>query len=153
MESKPLKRHVALQPLSREHHYALLLCWKIRRGLASNIDPERIGSFVQEMWKHQLAEHFEIEEKFLYPIIGHANEHVLDAIADHRLLKWLIVMEPFTSISLARIEKQLANHIRLEERTLFPEIQAIATEQQLQLIEKVHDCPVQELQWEDDFWK
>ncbi|WP_241739476.1 hypothetical protein [Aestuariibaculum marinum] len=29
---KPLKRHKALQPLSREHHYGLLLTWKIRTG-------------------------------------------------------------------------------------------------------------------------
>ncbi|MGN5955721.1 hemerythrin domain-containing protein [Sphingobacterium lactis] len=152
MENKPLKRHAALQPLSREHHFALLLCWKIRKGLQNSVDPERIGAYVKEMWKHQLSEHFELEEKFLYPIIGHQHEYILDAIADHRLLKWLILLEPFTTLTLARIEKNLASHIRLEERVIFPEIQKVATEEQLEIVEKVHDVPIQELVWDDPFW-
>jgi len=31
--NQPIKRHVALQPVSREHHYGLLLSWKIRDSL------------------------------------------------------------------------------------------------------------------------
>ena len=42
MDNKPLKRHKALQPLSRDHHHGLLLSWKIRSGFKKNIDVERI---------------------------------------------------------------------------------------------------------------
>lgn len=152
MLNKPLKRHPALQPLSREHHFALLLCWKIRKGLQNSVSPERIGAYVKEMWKQQLSSHFELEEKFLYPIIGQQYECILDAIADHRLLKWLILLQPFSNKTLSRIEKKLASHIRLEERVIFPEIQKVATEKQMKMVEEIHNEPIEELSWEDNFW-
>lgn len=40
--SKSIKRTKALQPLSRDHHHGLLLCWKIRQGIKLNVEPERI---------------------------------------------------------------------------------------------------------------
>ncbi len=40
--SKPIKRSVALKPLSREHHHGLLLSWKIREGFNRNVEIERI---------------------------------------------------------------------------------------------------------------
>lgn len=40
--SQPIKRHPSLQPLSREHHYGLLLSWKIREGFKREVPPERI---------------------------------------------------------------------------------------------------------------
>ena len=153
MEEKPLKRHIALQPLSRDHHFSLLLCWKIRRGLNLSIDPDPIGNYLKQVWQHQLAEHFELEEKFVFPLLDASNPVVLDAIADHRLLKWLIMLHPFTHFTLHRIEKNMVTHIRLEERVIFPEIQKIASPEQLELIAKVHDCPMKELDWEDIFWK
>jgi len=42
MKTVPIKRSIALQPLSREHHHGLLLCWKIRTGLKKGIDIDRI---------------------------------------------------------------------------------------------------------------
>ena len=38
--TKPLKRNPNLVPLSREHHYGLLFCWKLKQGLANGTDPE-----------------------------------------------------------------------------------------------------------------
>ncbi len=43
---KPQKRHIALQPLSREHHQGLLLSWKIRKGLSRKIEFDRIQNYV-----------------------------------------------------------------------------------------------------------
>lgn len=102
MSTKPLKRNSALQPLSREHHFALLLCWKIRRGLELNIALERIGKYVQAMWKHQIADHFDIEERYVFSIMDQSDELVLKAVLDHRLLKRLVSEEPFTIKTLNR---------------------------------------------------
>jgi hypothetical protein len=44
-QTKPLKRHAALQPLSREHHHGLLLGWKIRTGLSNGAPLERIKAY------------------------------------------------------------------------------------------------------------
>lgn len=43
---KPIKRHTALKPLSREHHHGLLLSWKIREGLKRNIEIPRIKKYI-----------------------------------------------------------------------------------------------------------
>lgn len=152
METKPLKRHKALQPLSREHHLALLLCWKIRRGLEMDIAPDRIGKYVTAMWHHQLAEHFETEERFIFPILGQDHDLVREAILDHRYFKRMILNEPFTIKTLNRIEERLERHVRLEERHLFPFIQMAATEEQMTQVEEVHNDFVTELKWVDQFW-
>ena len=152
MENKPIKRHKALQSLSREHHFGLLLCWKIRRGLELEVAPDRIGAYLKEMWEHQLAEHFDMEEKYVFPILAQGDSLVKEAMFDHRLLKRLILMEPFTIKTLNRIEEKLERHIRLEERELFPAVQLNATEAQLLIIEEAHQTSALELEYEDQFW-
>lgn len=152
MKSKPLKRHEALIPLSREHHFALLLAWKIRRGLELGIDHNRIGRYVQKMWYHQLEEHFDIEENYIFPILGSDHEWILQAVADHRLFKRLILEEPFSIESLNRIKEQMETHVRLEERQIFPLIQEIASEEDYEEVKKKHSHSAQELDWDDQFW-
>lgn len=152
MRKAPLKRHVALRPLSREHHFALLLSWKIRRGLELGIDPIRIGRYVQKMWHHQLEEHFEIEERVVFPILGSDHEFVVEATADHRLFKRLILDEPFTIKTLNRIEERMEKHVRLEERQIFPLIQEKASEDDFKEISRQHVHEIVELDWDDQFW-
>lgn len=147
-----LKRHIALQPLSREHHFALLLCWKIRRGLELEVSLDRISKYVVNMYNHQLSQHFDIEENFVFPIVDKEHPGVNRAIYDHRTLKRLILMEEHSSKVLNRIEELLEAHIRFEERTLFPEIQQMASEEQWKIITAAHDHPVSELSWNDQFW-
>src|SRR5690606_3210653 len=62
MAHTPIKRHKALQGVSREHHHGLLLCWKIRTGLAKNISPDRIKTYVDWFFDVYLRPHFELEE-------------------------------------------------------------------------------------------
>ena len=71
--SEPIKRNEALVQLSRDHHYGLLLCWKIREGIKRRIEPQRIKNYVDWFWLHHLEQHFEIEEKYLFPILGNQN--------------------------------------------------------------------------------
>ncbi|GAA3575326.1 hypothetical protein [Snuella lapsa] len=70
MDKKPLKRHKALQPLSREHHHGLLLSWKIRSGLSRNIPVERIKIYTDWFFETHLIPHFEMEEKYIFPILN-----------------------------------------------------------------------------------
>jgi len=44
--SEPIKRNEALKPISRDHHHALLLGWKIRQGIKNKIPAERIKKYV-----------------------------------------------------------------------------------------------------------
>ena len=149
---EPIKRHVLLRPLSREHHHGLLLCWKIRTGLKNNTEPFRIKRYADWFFEKHLVPHFEIEEQQLFPILGHKNELVQQAISEHRRLEELFHSDTHLPIILELIGAELDHHIRFEERVLFNEIQKIATEAQLQLLEEIHRDIADSEDWDDCFW-
>jgi len=149
----PIKRHKIIQPLSREHHNGLLLCWKIRKGIIKSIDPDRIKKYSDWFYQKHLLPHFEIEEKYLFPILGDYNELVKRALAEHRKLKRLFENQDEKIKSLSLIEEDLENHIRFEERILFNKIQEIATENELALIASVHKDTQLTDNWDDPFWE
>jgi len=153
MEPKPLKRHKALQPLSREHHHGLLLSWKIRSGFSKNVSVERMKTYADWFFEHHLIPHFELEEAEIFSILDSQNELVKKALADHRRLKRLFAEDTSLDKSLSKIEEELEQHIRFEERILFPEIQKVATEEQLQHIAKIHQPESFEDNITDEFWK
>ena len=153
MKQKPLKRHKALQPFSREHHHGLLLSWKIRSGFSKNIELERIKSYADWFFEHQLIPHFDLEEEHVFPLMDADNELIKRALADHRRLKRLFNDTKDVEKSLHKIEEELEKHIRFEERILFPEIQKNATDEQLTLIEDIHDDEGFVDNEEDEFWK
>ena len=135
---KPIKRHEALKTLSREHHHGLLLCWKIRAGVKNNIELSRIKKYTNWFYANYLIPHFEVEEKYFFPILGNKNELIKKAIAEHRRLKRLFEDSLDLQKSLNLIEEELDKHIRFEERVLFNEIQKKATQAQLLFLEKFH---------------
>jgi len=151
-KENPLKRHVAIQPLSREHHHSLLLSWKIRRGFSRNVEPERIKKYVDWFFKNHIEKHFQIEEKYVFPVLGPNNELVRMALADHRRLVRLFTEEEDIPKALSLIEEELQKHIRFEERVLFPEIQKVASPADYHTIEKHHREESFEENTSDEFW-
>ena len=134
----PIKRNENLKAISREHHHGLLLSWKIRAGLKKEIEPSRIKKYLDWFYVNHLLPHFELEEKYVFTILGEDNDLVKKALAEHRRLIRLFETEAATVTNLSLIEEELESHIRFEERILFNEIQAVATEEQLELIKKAH---------------
>lgn len=153
MEHKPQKRHKALQPLSREHHHGLLLSWKIRAGFSKNIDPNRMRVYADWFFKTHLIPHFEIEEAHIFTILNENDDLIKRALADHRRIKRLFSETDDDAKTLSRIEEELDKHIRFEERVLFPEIQKVATESQLALIEDIHKEGDFIDKLDDEFWR
>lgn len=151
--SEPIKRKEALKPLSRDHHHGLLLCWKIRAGIKKNIETERIKKYADWFWERHLQPHFEIEEEIVFPILGNQNELVKQAHAEHRRLKRLFVEESDALKAISLIEEVLEKHIRFEERVLFNEIQAAATNEQLQQIQLHHSDTKFIENRTDPFWE
>ena len=153
MNNKPQKRHKALQPVSKEHHYGLLLSWKIRAGFSKNIEPKRIKVYADWFFENHLIPHFKMEEAHVFTILNKSNTLIKRAMADHRRLKRLFTESGNEAKTLSKIEEELENHIRFEERVLFPEIQKVATEAQLRQIEKIHQPESFEDKLDDEFWK
>ncbi len=149
---KPIKRHKALQPHSRQHHFGLLFGWKIRKGFAKNIAPERMMKYASWFYSHEIEPHFNDEEKYLFPILDPSHELIERALKEHRRLKRLFLDTAHPEKSLHRLEEELDAHIRFEERILFNEIQKVATQEQLDKIEEIHSDIEKAPDYEDPFW-
>ncbi len=147
----PIKRHVALQPVSREHHYGLLLSWKIREGLKRKIELSRIKKYIDWFWTEHLCKHFEFEEAYVFPILGKEHQFIERALNEHERLKLLFLANVADEENLSSIEQELSEHIRFEERILFQEIQNVASKDQLDVIEKEHSKITAD-DWPDEFW-
>lgn len=148
---KPIKRHKALQPVSREHHFGLLLSWKIRKGFKLNIELERIKAYSNWFWEHLLRPHFDFEEQYMFPILGPEHKLIKKAIKEHNRLQRLFTATNKIEQNLSLIEEELIAHIRFEERILFKALQDKATKQQLKVIKQAHQKVVVE-DWKDEFW-
>ena len=85
-----------------------------------------------------MSTHFNIEEEFVFPLLGNEHELVKKALTDHRRLKRLFEDTTDIEKSLSLLEEELEKHIRFEERVLFPAIETIANEKELQLIMEIH---------------
>jgi hemerythrin-like domain-containing protein len=129
---KPARRHDSLVALSREHHYGLMLCLRIHRGLPRHCDDDawiraqavRAARFVAT----DLAAHFRAEEEALFPAMrdfADASELLVELPAQHRELERLAAqLHASDSVVLTTALGELADlleaHIRKEERELFP---------------------------------
>ena len=152
-DTKPLKRYASLHPLSREHHYGLLLGWKIRTGLSKGGGPERIKAYSDWFFENHLLPHFEMEERHIFPVLG-GKEHpmVKRALREHRRLRRLFAATEELGKHLSLIEEELTAHIRYEERVLFNEVQKVSTPEQLAEIEALHWGQPFVDDWTDQFW-
>ena len=153
LEVKPLKRVKELQPLSREHHHGLLLCWKIRTGFSRKIAPERIKRYTDWFYTTYLLPHFELEEEHVFSILKSDNELVKKALSEHRRLRRLFNQGISIEKNLGLIEEELEAHIRFEERVLFPEVQKVASREQLVKIAEIHHEDEFVENEKDVFWK
>lgn len=151
--SKPLKRDKNLQPFSRDHHHTLLLCWKIRKGFSKDIATERIKKYTDWFYHNHVRNHFELEEKYIFPILGPENKLIKKAVSEHKRLQKLFEEPEDVSHALSLLEEELEQHVRFEERVLFPEIQEVASEDQLKLIAAHHSDERFEDNLSDEFWK
>lgn len=152
---KPIKRHEALQPLSRDHHHGLLLSWKIREGLKKDITTKRIKDYCNFFFKTQLVPHFAFEEKEVFTLLDENHPMIDQALAEHKRLTYLFTEEENIESAIQTIEKELLAHIRFEERVLFNEIQEQTSEEVLRKLEKIERDIItpDPDNWEDKFWE
>ncbi|HET8963027.1 MAG TPA: hypothetical protein VFM99_03975, partial [Chitinophagales bacterium] len=132
---------------------SLLLCWKIRIGFRKLIEIERIKAYSNWFYTNNLLPHFDIEEKFVFPILGKQHDLVKLSLSKHRRLKKLFDDEVNIQKSLSLIEEELETHVRFEKRKLLIEVQKVASPIELKLITKMFlELPIVEI-WADEFWK
>ena len=157
--TKPIKRSEHIIQLSREHHFSLLFCWKVRKGIKKGIDPERIVSYILYFWEKHLLPHFS-EEDILFEKVN--DKMVQRAYAEHHEINELVeglgsIKDEEDKIQMSiRIADLVDSHVRFEERKLFPHLEAAIEESELAKIgKKLLEAQPEPLQdnYEDEFWK
>jgi hemerythrin-like domain-containing protein len=120
-------RDPSLIPLSRQHHNGLALCVLSRRSLAADssaANVRRVAKHVIDQFELELTNHFEIEERVLFPACG-PLPIINELLADHRSYEAMIA-QLRTEPSIELMEQMfvlLTQHIRREERELFEHAQ------------------------------
>ena len=125
-----MKRIPALQSLSREHHTALTLAKACERAVLSH-DEEQVGKTCQRVlqaFSAELEPHFQIEEQSWLPLLRNAENRPLEqrTLEDHRQLRALLDGLRKNDIkALGSFGKLLIEHVRFEERELFPVLESL----------------------------
>ena len=136
-----MKRHASLAILSRQHHAALILCQLLKSGAPEykGLPTDTVGKMVyaSQFYTTDLMPHFEAEEKVFATVKGLAanlDELLNEIVPEHSLLR-----AKFSAIHghadlgpyLDELGKTLEQHIRKEERQLFPLIEETAGEKRM----------------------
>ena len=153
--TKPIQRSKELAPLSREHHEGLLLGWKVKQGLSNGTDLKLIAQYIQWFWKNELIEHFRKEEEILAPYLPSDNELIKRMFSEYEEIKKLVELteiEPNETLFL-QLANLLNEHIRFEERVLFPFAEKLLTPSELEAINHQLVATHSKNPWtEEGFW-
>ncbi|MGD9734788.1 MAG: hemerythrin domain-containing protein [Solirubrobacterales bacterium] len=146
-----MRRHPALAPLSRDHHRALVEA-RAARAAASGDARARVegGRRFAAFFAGHAVPHFRSEEEDIFPLLsrdgGEPPESLTRALLDHVRLHALageiragVESGDVDGAALEAAGALLAEHVRLEERVLFPLIEERAGEEGLAAL-RLHDA-------------
>ncbi len=154
---RPLKRHAALIPLSQDHHFGLLLSWKIRQGLNREVETNRIVDYLDYFVQNHLEPHFQMEEEVLFSFLAKNDLMRKEAEEQHASIRknyQQIIKAGGDIPQLSEFADELEAHIRFEERKLFQYMQVELLEEDLEKMEESIHAIHQKVQedWSDEFW-
>lgn len=131
-----MRRSEQLSPLSREHHVALEVALRLRK--ASDADAETARDRFLRFFDSEGREHFRAEEEILLPAFArHAapdDPDVARVLTEHEELRRYaaeLSAAPVGLDTLHAVGRLLHDHVRHEERTLFPRIEAALDDDEL----------------------
>jgi hemerythrin-like domain-containing protein len=118
-----VRRDARLHALSRDHHRALVLVRRVRRGADA--------AEVARRFELELAPHFAIEERVLLPALTRAGRADL---ATRTAREHEEIRAATSTHNLAAFADLLEAHVRFEERELFPVCESLIADALDQLI-------------------
>lgn len=153
----PLQRHPALIPLSHRHRQGLFLANLIRTGAPvyrdMPLDLAGKRAYVQRYFAHAWPRYRQQEEEELFarlrawafPLTVDLNQ----LEAEHQQIEEMAAALPdlesqALQAAFDELSQLMVQHIRFEERTLFSQIQAEATEAQLRELGEALTSPADE---------
>jgi hemerythrin-like domain-containing protein len=135
-----MKRDPALTRLSRDHQHGLAVALQLRRATAET-GPMAGAAFVA-FWEEEGQRHFRAEEEVLLPLatrrVPAAHEAVVRVLVEHvdiRRRAAELARTPLAELDdLHELGDRLHQHIRYEERVLFPLIERTLPEEELSAV-------------------
>ena len=137
------RRKEALVPLSHDHHHALSHARRLEQAasLEDESDRRRSADDFMNFYLGSLLRHFrEEEELFFAPLIDEAGARILvvRALTEHlriharaRRVKRDLVDGTVDRTLLAELSKLITEHVRFEERELFPLVEEVLSDEEL----------------------
>ncbi|MFM9908483.1 MAG: hemerythrin domain-containing protein [Chitinophagaceae bacterium] len=129
-----MKRHEALQPLSRQHHSGLLISLLLNKGIKKNAPLGVMSNFICDCWTKELNDHFELEETVLLPALTNKpfpvilTEQLLEEHQQIRLLAENACNHSAMEKDIIDFASLLEKHIRFEEKVFFPKVELVLSE-------------------------
>lgn len=140
-----MKRHPALEQLSRDHHHALVAAQRLRRTQESTSHAARAGFL--DYWRAEGKHHFREEEETLFPTLAQFADPyqplVARVLVDHVRIRRLAedLDYEFSLDTAHTLGAELEQHIRREERDLFPLIEQVVPEHELVRLSSLLEHP------------
>lgn len=124
-----MKRDPALTGLSHDHHDALFAALKLKRATEETAAAAREA--LATYWEGHGRAHFRLEEEVLFPAYARHgdpyDELIARALCDHVAIRQMVAAvseDPQAPPErLHALGELMSEHVRLEERQLFPKIE------------------------------
>lgn len=140
-----MKRSPELRDLSEQHHYALVAARTLRLAAEGTGELKAAVADFLGTWEREIQPHFQCEEAVLLPIFagaaGDDDPLIGRTLVEHVRLRRLIrslssADEAGLRTAAAEVARALHDHIRFEERQLFPAIETACAGEALELLGK-----------------
>jgi hemerythrin-like domain-containing protein len=148
-------RNENLYVFSHEHHHGLIFAVRIRK--AHQADAETLKRYIEDFWDNSLIFHFDNEEKLFLNFITDA-ELKERFLSEHKQIRTLYQDIKNENIDVIEKSKRFGilinDHIRFEERILFPWLQENLTSVELKQIgTSLHETDVCSHEFSPRFWE
>jgi iron-sulfur cluster repair protein YtfE (RIC family) len=128
-----VKRSMELRQLSEQHHHGLVAARRLRRAAKGEVSLQEAVERFLEAWRAEIRPHFRAEEELLLPGFARAvppdDPLIVRTLTEHVSIRWAVgELQRSTGERLQVLAQTvglaLDDHIRFEERILFPAIEA-----------------------------
>jgi hypothetical protein len=117
-------RHPSVVSFSREHHFGLVFCRHMIRLIESRSKIDHIRLLFRIFWQNELKSHTESEEVFMKSL--QMVPAVQQVESDHLRLEIMFnECDDYGYEELKELINLLEQHIRFEEKVLFPRVSAL----------------------------
>jgi hemerythrin-like domain-containing protein len=145
-----MKRSPELRDLSEQHHHGLVAARRLRQVALGKVPlTEAVAGFLLD-WHDEIQPHFRAEEEILLPEFARfvPEDHALivrtltEHVALRRAVRELARSDGEALQALAgTIGQSLDDHIRFEERVLYPAVEATLTKEDLVFLgQELREC-------------